>query len=164
MYQRNGNEIRNDRGTLVATITDGGGVVMAPGKKSQEEKVRAFLNQAAEDGLSAALEIAEESGLAPAAPPPEEKEVSDTTVIMGQNGRVYVGAVPIEHVEPPQEQQVPQTDAEWQVGTIPEEELPPFSPQLGTGTPGFQEYITKHNLNNEQVNALIRRICAKKGW
>ena len=162
MYQRNGNEIRNDKGTLVATIVDGGGIVMAPGKKSQENKVRAFLNEKVEDGLNAALEIAEESGLAPA--PPEEKEVSDTTVIMGQNGRVYVGAVPIEHVEASPAEQVPQTDAEFQVGTIPESELPPFSPQYGTATPGFQEYITKYNLNKEQVAALIKRICAKKGW
>lgn len=164
MYQKSGNEIRNERGTLIATLTGDGGIVMAPGKKSQEEKVRTFLNQAVEDGLSAALEIAKESGLAPSAPSPEEKKVSDTTVIMGQNGRVYVGAVPIEHVDPGAAEAEPQTEAEWQIGTIPDEALPPFDPAFGTATPGFREYVELHKLNTEQVRALIKRICAKKGW
>ena len=155
MYQKNGNEIRNERGTLVATMTDDGGIVMAPGKKSQEEKVRAFLNQAVKEGLDAALEIAEGSGLAP--DPSPEAPAEDRP-------RIYEGESRIEHVEPPPAKEGEQTEAEWQVGTIPEEELPPFRPELGTATPGFQEYVNKYKLNNEQVSALVKRICSKKGW
>lgn len=162
MYQLHGKEIQNERGAVIARLNEDGELRMAAGKKSQEAAVRAFLNEAVEDGLTAALEIAEESCLERVAE--AKKEVSDTSAIMGQNGRVYVGAVPIEHVEPGQAQEAPQTEAEWQVGTIPENKWPPFSPQFGTATPGFREYVEKYNLNQQQVHALIKRICAKKGW
>ena len=164
MYQKNGNEIRNERGTLVATMTDDGGIVMAPGKKSQEEKVRAFLNQAAEEEQRVSpeeigIQSSEEEPEAPEAP-----EAPETPFVPDGGDHVYIGAANIEHVEPPPAKEEPQTEAEWQVGTIPEEELPPFRPELGTATPGFQEYVNQHKLNNEQVSALVKRICAKKGW
>lgn len=160
MYQKNGNEIRSERGVLVATLS-GDKLIMAPGKKSQEEKVRAFLSESVAEGLTFAQEAVAESGLAPSSSP-AETESPDTP---GEfKPRVFVGDVPIEHSEAPKEQEKPQTDAEWQVGTIPEEELPPFDAQLGVNTPGFQAYIEKHNLNVTQTVALIRRICKMKGW
>ena len=162
MYQKNGNEIRSDRGVLVATL-DGDKLIMASGKKSQEEKVRAFMQEnsgadsipEAESGsCNYCTDHADETG--------EETESPETPGEFAP--KVFVGDVPIEHSEPPKQPDKPQTDAEWQVGTIPEEELPPFDPLLGVDTPGFQTYIEKHNLNVEQTAALIRRICKLKGW
>lgn len=154
MYQKIGNEIRSARGVLIATLNDGV-LTMAPGKKSQETKVREFLAIDPETAPASTIEetvsVAEE---APAdVPPPFE--------IGGQ--KIFVGDVPIAHVETRTEEK-PQTSEEWQVSTIPESELPPFDAQLGVNTPGFGEFVSKHKLNKEQVGALIKRICRMKGW
>ena len=160
MYQKNGNEIRSDRGVLVATL-DGDKLIMAPGKKSQEEKVRAFLSESVAEGLTFAQEAVAESGLAPSSSPAE----TESPETPGEfKPKVFVGDVPIEHSEAPTQPEKPQTKEEWQVGTIPEDELPPFDPMLGVDTPGFQAYIEKYNLNETQKAALIRRICKMKGW
>lgn len=154
MYQKIGNEIRSARGILIATL-NGGVLTMAPGKKSQETKVREYL--ASDPEIAPASTIEETVSLQeiePAhVPPPIE--------IGGQ--KVFVGDVPIEHVETWAEEK-PQTSEEWQVSTIPESELPPFDAQLGINTPGFGEFVSKHKLNKEQVGALIKRICRMKGW
>ena len=156
MYQQIGNEIRSEKGVLVATV-NGDTLTMAPGKKSQEAKVRAFLAE----GASTLTD--EAPGSAPAQP---EDGNDAPTLREGteQGARVYIGNVPIEHVPAAQQQDEPQTDAEWQVGTIPENELPPFDPQLGINTPGFGDYVNKHKLTKEQTAALIKRICRVKGW
>ena len=160
MYQKIGNEIRSARGILIATL-NGGVLTMAPGKKSQEAKVRAFLSESAADGLTSALEMVAESGLAPSSP--EETESAPEITGPETEPKVFVGDVPIEHVETRAEEK-PQTSEEWQVSTIPESELPPFDAQLGVNTPGFGEFVSKHKLNKEQVGALIKRICRMKGW
>ena len=164
MYQKNGNEIRSDRGVLVATL-DGDKLIMASGKKSQEEKVRAFLSESASPGSVPAPDVPMQDAPMQDAPMQESPEETESPETPGEFApHVFVGDVPIEHSEPPKQPDKPQTDAEWQVGTIPEEELPPFDPLLGVDTPGFQTYIEKHNLNVEQTAALIRRICKLKGW
>jgi hypothetical protein len=127
--------------------------------------VRAFLNESAADGLTTAEEMLEEVGLASV--PASESDIEESVLpdaIIPSEPRVFVGDVRIDHVESAPTSFVPQTEAEWQIGTIPDDELPPFSPQFGTATPGFSEYVNKYNLNQEQVQALIKRICAKKGW
>ena len=161
MYQKNGNEIRSERGVLVATL-NGDTLVMAPGKKSQETKVRAYLNELVEEGLTAALEVAEESGLCNHRTDHEDAEEAETP---GEfKAKVFVGDIPIEHVNAAKQQDAPQTEAEWLVDSIPEEELPPYSAQMGVNTPGFGDYIKKHKLNKEQTEALIKRIRRMKGW
>lgn len=159
MYHRDGNEIRNERGTLIATIAGGGGLLMAPGKRSQEEKVRAFLQDDGNQDIQTQSAPSHADDAPDRAPEPELR-VED---FIGRS-RTYEGEVTLEHVEPLPEAEQPQTDAEWQVGTIPDAALPPFDPIFGTATPGFMEFVTQHNLNQEQKAALIRRICAKKGW
>jgi hypothetical protein len=154
MYQKIGNEIRSARGILIATL-NGGVLTMAPGKKSQEAKVREYLANDPETASASTIEetvsVAEE---APVDVPPAFE-------IGGQ--KVFVGDVPIEHVETRAEEK-PQTSAEWQASTIPENMLPPFDAQFGVNTPGFGEFVSKHKLNKEQVGALIKRICRMKGW
>lgn len=50
------------------------------------------------------------------------------------------------------------TFEEWSVDTIAEEDLPPFSKELGINTPGFAEYIKQHNFNEPQTEALVKRL------
>ena len=171
MYQKNGNEIVNERGAVIARLDVDGTLRMAAGKKSQEAKVREFLNEAEENGMKVAEEIVKESCLERSAaakePSWDDVEAEARTLGCGSvlpKGKTYEGEVVLEHVEPGSMEEKPQTEAEWQIGTIPDDELPPFSAEHGTSTPGFREYVEKHNLNNEQVRALIKRICAKKGW
>lgn len=160
MYRKNGNLIRSERGVLIATLNDGV-LTMAPGKKSQEAKVRAFLAESAAEGLTSTLEMAAESGLAPSSQDEAERipEISGPET----EPKVFVGDVPIAHVETRAEEK-PQTSAEWMASTIPESDLPPFDAQLGVNTPGFGEFVSKYKLNKEQVGALIKRICRMKGW
>ena len=162
MYQKIGNEIRSERGVLVATLS-GDRLIMAPGKKSQEEKVRAFLQEnSGDDSITEAESGSCNNCTDHADETAEETESPDTPGAF--QAKVFVGDVPIEHVEAEKQQDKPQTEAEWQVGTIPDEELPPFTPEMGVNTPGFGDYIKKHNLNKEQTAALIKRICRTKGW
>jgi len=157
MYQKNGNEIRSERGVLVATL-NGDTLVMAPGKKSQETKVRAFLQ---ENGGADSIPV-EESGSCNNSTDHADAEEAETP---GEfKAKVFVGDIPIEHVNAAKQQDAPQTEAEWLVDSIPEEELPPYSAQMGVNTPGFGDYIKKHKLNKEQTEALIKRIRRMKGW
>ena len=159
MYQKNGNEIRSERGVLVATL-NGDTLVMAQGKKSQEAKVRAFLQ---ENGGAENIPEAESGSCNNCTD--HADDAGEETENPGEfKARVFVGDIPIEHVNTGKQPEQPQTEAEWQVGTIPEDELPPFSAQMGVNTPGFGDYIKKHKLNKEQVDALIKRICHMKGW
>ena len=154
MYQQIGNEIRSEKGVLVATV-NGDTLTMAPGTKSQEAKVRAFLAEGASGSCNNCTDHTEQDE-------PESAPADADT--QEQSPKVYIGNVPIEHVPAAQQQDEPQTDAEWQVATIPENELPPFDPQLGINTPGFGDYVNKHKLTKEQTAALIKRICRVKGW
>lgn len=170
MYQKIGNEIRSARGVLIATLT-GDVLVMAPGKKSQETKVREFLQenigtdsiQEAESGsCNQCTDHADEEDNQKE-PSWDDVEAEAQTLFNAQGAKIFVGDVPIEHVETRKEAEV-QTSAEWQASTIPENMLPPFDAQLGINTPGFGEFVSKHQLNKEQVDALIKRICRMKGW
>lgn len=171
MYQKIGNEIRSARGVLIATLNNGV-LMMAPGKKSQEAKVRAFLQE--NGGTDSSIPEAESGSCNQCTdhadeednqkePSWEDVEAEAQTLFNAQGAKVFVGDVPIEHVETRAEEK-PQTSEEWQVSTIPESELPPFDAQLGVNTPGFGEFVSKHKLNKEQVGALIKRICRMKGW
>lgn len=152
-YHIEGNLVLNQKGVTVATLNENGGITMSPGKRSQEDKVRAFL--------------AENTGVRVEVPPTQnnnpswddvEAEARTLFDQQAQGAKVFVGDVPIEHVEPVEQQNVAETDAEWYVRSIPEDRLPPFSPMYGVNTPGFRAFIEENKLTKEQTAALVRRL------
>jgi hypothetical protein len=158
MYRLDGNQVLNAKGVLIATL-NGSELVMAPGKKSQEAKVRAYFAQTTSDD-DGTFEAKQEpaSSYEPKQEPAssyEPKHEPAEPEIGG--GKVFVGDVPIQHVEPVSEPHS-ETDAEWYVSQIPADRLPPFSPQFGIETPGFREFVNTNQLNKEQTVALVRRL------
>ena len=47
---------------------------------------------------------------------------------------------------------------EYSISTIPVDELPEFSREYGVNTPGFGEFVKRHNLTSLQVAALVKRL------
>ena len=157
MYHLDGNQVLSARGVLIATLTSSGEPVMAPGKKSQEAKVRAFLAQTTPDGSGlTGIESVPETVNEPV-DAPEPAEAVEPEI---GGGKVFVGDVPIQHVEPVMEQHN-ETNAEWYVSQIPDDRLPPFSLQFGVETPGFREFIEENKFTKEQTVALVRRLERK---
>ena len=152
MYHLDGNQVLSAKGVLIATLTSSGELFMAPGKKSQEAKVRAFLAQTTSDD-DGTFEAKQEPASAY-----EPKHEPAEPEIGGVN--VFVGEVPIQHTEPLPEKH-DETDAEWYVSQIPADRLPPFSLQFGVETPGFREFIEENQLTKEQTVALVRRLERK---
>lgn len=54
--------------------------------------------------------------------------------------------------------EVEESKESWEISTIPEDLLPPFSKQFGVNTPGFSEFVTKHQLSETQIELLIKRL------
>ena len=159
-YELRGREIFSEKGKLVATLDDDGNPVMAPGMAGPHTKgVQEFLNR--EKTIS-------DSGI-PESPAPiheEEKEVltedrPPSALPEEGDGKttLYVGSIPAEHTEEKERMSGAETREEWEISTIPEEQLPAFSKELGVNTPGFQEYALKHKLTGAQKAALVRRLA-----
>ena len=66
--------------------------------------------------------------------------------------------VPEEQLEAIQEEQTEPVNAALMIADIPESLLPPFDKMLGTLTPGFAEFVEKHDLTAEQEKALVLRL------
>ncbi len=58
--------------------------------------------------------------------------------------------------------QPPPPDTSLSGSDIPETALPEFDRRLGVETPGFREWCQQHQLNEEQIAAVIRRLERKK--
>ena len=150
-YEQRGREIFSEKGKLVATIDDDGNPVMAPGMAGPHTKgVQEFLNRE---------KTTEDSGI-PESPAPVHEEEKEVLPEEGDGKTtLYVGSIPAEHTEEKERTSGAETREEWEICTIPEEQLPAFSKELGVNTPGFQEYALKHKLTGAQKAALVRRLA-----
>lgn len=161
-YELKGREIYSEKGRLVATLDDDGNPVMAPGMAGPHTKgVREFLavgncNSPQEPEPPHEPEQTHE----PASPqeteplhepePPQEPEPPMSTV--------FVGSIAAKPSGVPEKVPAVLTRAEWEISTIPAEQLPPFDPALGVCTPGFIDYVKRFNLNAQQIAALVKRL------
>lgn len=161
-YELRGREIYSEKGRLVATLDDDGNPVMAPGMAGPHTKgVREFLavgncNSPQEPEPPREPEQTHE----PASPqeteplhepePPQEPEPPMSTV--------FVGSIAAKPSGVPEKVPAVLSRAEWEISTIPAEQLPPFDPALGVCTPGFIDYVKRFNLNAQQIAALVKRL------
>ncbi len=161
-YELRGREIYSEKGRLVATLDDDGNPVMAPGMAGPHTKgVREFLavgncNSPQEPEPPHEPEQTHE----PASPqeteplhepePPQEPEPPMSTV--------FVGSIAAKPSGVPEKVPAVLSRAEWEISTIPAEQLPPFDPALGVCTPGFIDYVKRFNLNAQQIAALVKRL------
>lgn len=131
------NLIYSAKGRLVASIEPDGSPVMAPGMAGPHSRaVLDFLNSISQNKREKSLPQENRSSRKNSdIPYPEMKEKLPAP-----------SAVSAPSVE------------EWEIETIPEELLPPFSKALGVNTPGFASFIGKYRLSPAQVGALIRRL------
>jgi hypothetical protein len=130
-YNLQGSEIFSDKGRLVATLDSNGNIVMAPGMAGPHSHgVREFV-----ENLRSAVGHIEQA--------------ENSVVKENLTTETPVGTLPGMNE---------QTFEEWSVDTIAEEDLPPFSKELGINTPGFAEYIKQHNFNEPQTEALVKRL------
>ena len=154
-YTLRGREIFSARGKLVATLDDDGNPVMAPGMAGPHSRgVREFL--ARENDTAKPPEAPEaETPAAPEIETPEAEE-GGTTVYVGR-----IPAAPASGGAPAAPRTTTGTVEEYSIATIPDDELPPFSKEYGSDTPGFREFCDKHKLTPPQVAALVRRLERK---
>ena len=161
-YELRGREIYSEKGRLVATLDGDGNPVMAPGMAGPHTKgVREFLavgncNSPQEPEPPHEPEQTHE----PASPqeteplhepePPQEPEPPMSTV--------FVGSIAAKPSGVPEKVPAVLSRAEWEISTIPAEQLPPFDPALGVCTPGFIDYVKRFNLNAQQIAALVKRL------
>lgn len=186
-YSINGREVYSSKGRLVATLDADGSPVMAPGMAGPHTKgVLEFLglvpanpeepDVTVPDAVvreTSATETAENppqtaslpvDGENPAADGqddlPQDSESSSADALEGKGkSTVYVGSIPASKPEgEPETVSKQETVEEWEISTIPEDLLPPFSKEYGTNTPGFREYVNKHKLTVPQVSALVKRL------
>ena len=165
-YRINGREIHSDKGKLVATLDDDGNLIFAPGMAGAHSRaVNAFLANRVSDALDFAEDMAGSltGGAEPKMPeyePPVVKENLTTESAADGKVNVFVGEVPRKPSPPaPEAAPAEQPGAdEWFISTIPDDQLPPFSPEFGVETPGFPEFVKKHKLTTPQVAALIKRL------
>lgn len=139
-YIIRGREIYSAKGKCVATLDDNGNPVMAPGMAGAHSRgVQEFL-----EILAGGNGTSEES--------PE--------VAQGEDPATPDGSAVASPVSAGVSATRPESDfsAEWEISTIPEDRLPPFSKALGVNTPGFSEYIVRHKLTMPQVAALVKRL------
>ena len=71
---------------------------------------------------------------------------------------VFVGSIAAKPSGVPEKVPAVLSLAEWEISTIPAEQLPPFDPALGVCTPGFIDYVKRFNLNAQQIAALVKRL------
>jgi len=155
-YTINGREIHSDKGRLVATLDDDGNLIFAPGMAGAHSRaVRDFLKSDMSDK-------SDKSDDTPPAMPPFEPPTAENDPAPAAEGttNVFVGEVPRKPSPPaPEAAPAEQPGAdEWFISTIPDDQLPPFSPEFGVETPGFPEFVKKHELTTPQVAALIKRL------
>lgn len=150
-YIIRGREIYSAKGKCVATLDDNGNPVMAPGMAGAHSRgVQEFLEiLAGGNGTSEeSPEVAQ--GEDPAAPDGSLRRPGDYE---GQAAVASPGSAGVSATRPESD-----FSAEWEISTIPEDRLPPFSKALGVNTSGFSEYIVRHKLTMPQVAALIKRL------
>ena len=174
-YSVRGREIYSARGKLVATLDDDGNPVMAPGMAGAHgNSVRKFLELShagtasaagVQDSVSGKKTSTATAGNPPPMPPfPDDRENVTTgdqnAPPDGEKVTMYVGGnTPAVKPEGrPEAVTGKETLEEWEISTIPEDRLPPFSREFGTNTPGFAEYASKHKLTVPQVAALVKRL------
>ena len=134
-YTMEGRQIFSVKGKLVATLNDDGVPVMAPGMAGPHSAgVKKFL----EGKINSALDFIEDpaevvkDNLTTENPAPEQMELKSD--------------------------EVEESKEAWEISTIPEELLPPFSKQFGVNTPGFMDYVKQHKLSEAQIAALVKRL------
>ena len=133
-YVLEGRQIFSGKGKLVATLNDDGVPVMAPGMAGPHSAgVRAFLEVLAEHEEIARAQKASAENFA------EVVKEKLTTEDPAQERKDY-------------------SKESWEISTIPEDLLPPFSKQFGVNTPGFMDYVKQHKLSEAQVAALVKRL------
>lgn len=155
-------------GDLVATI-DNGIVRMQQGKNAMTPRVKAFYERlpktspAPEDGAAAPEMTAHSSTDAVADEDDTEEanthKLADNTLPAGD---VYFGGAPAPTgTSAPAPETAPEKTSDpkiLSVWDIPENELPEFSPALGTATPDFKSFVKKHHLNKAQAAELVKRL------
>lgn len=134
-YTMEGRQIFSVKGKLVATLNDDGVPVMAPGMAGPHSAgVKKFL----EEKVKSALDFIEDpaavvkDNLITENPAPKQKELKSD--------------------------EVEESKESWEISTIPEDLLPPFSKQFGVNTPGFMDYVKQHKLSEAQIAALVKRL------
>lgn len=170
-YIIRGREIYSAKGKCVATLDDNGNPVMAPGMAGAHSRgVQEFLILTTKDtkgtkDFSPAPQGTQEDGMEDPASSRDYAGASTEDFSAPQGTQeekvtMYTGGnIPAAKPEGTQET-VPgkETVEEWEISTIPEDRLPPFSRSLGVNTPGFSEYIVRHKLTMPQVAALVKRL------
>ena len=162
-YTISGREIRSAKGKLVATLDDDGNPVMAPGMAGPHSaKVRAFLGRTTLDNTAEIPAAPEETPVVKENLTTDDPDVPEVEAPEAE-GRtnVFVGQIPARRAEggvPEETPRQPETLEEYSISTIPDDELPPFSKEYGTNTPGFEDFVKLHNLTGPQVAALVRRL------
>lgn len=171
-YTISGREVYSAKGKLVATLDDDGNPVMVPGMAGPHRRnVEAFL--AAQEEPPRITEPpqsytskgrrgdeAEEPPKMPEYEPPVTEENPAPAPEGGTN--VYVGQIPARRAEggaPEETPRPPETLEEYSISTIPDDELPPFSKELGVNTPGFEGFVKLHKLTAPQIAALVKRLA-----
>ena len=151
-YIRKGNDIFSARGRRVATLDHDGNPVMAPGMAGAHSRgVREFL------ALPAVPPDVPANPAPPPPPPPGGPGMADPPG--SDQVTAYVGPVPsVRPAGRPEPLPRPETVEEWEISTIPADQLPPFSPARGVNTPGFSDYVARHKLTALQRAALVRRL------
>lgn len=134
-YVLEGRQIFSGKGKLVATLNDDGVPVMAPGMAGPHSTgVKKFL----ERKVNSALDF-----------------IEDPAAVVKQN-------LTTENPAPEQmalkSDEVEESKEAWEISTIPEDLLPPFSKQFGVNTPGFTDYVKQHKLSEAQIAALVKRL------
>ena len=186
-YIIRGREIYSAKGKCVATLDDNGNPVMAPGMAGAHSRgVQEFLILTTKDTIlrrpggamedregtkdfSPAPQGTQEDGMedppspgglwraSPATPDGASSVVPFGTMEDKMEDKQAAVASPVSAGVSATR---PESDfsAEWEISTIPEDRLPPFSKALGVNTPGFPEYIARHKLTMPQVAALVKRL------
>ena len=157
-YTIRGREIFSPKGKLVATLDDDGNPVMAPGMAGPHSRgVREFLADV--EGRRSKVEggDGENAGVrGPSQGAERGADAADRESDGSDKSDGARGAEGADTGEPKPGNRKPET-REATVEDIPEDRLPPFSPEFGTATPGFAEFVARHKLTPEQIGALVKR-------
>ena len=182
-YTIRGRDIFSARGKLVATLDDDGNPVMAPGMAGPHTRgVREFLADAGNGdagngdassrntrGTRGTREGAADEGFRREAEGAEAGDAGSEDA--GSRGtRLRLKATPWQargtrntrngaaDEDFRREAEGGATLEEYSISTIPVDELPEFSREYGVNTPGFGEFVKRHNLTSLQVAALVKRL------
>lgn len=153
-YTISGRQIFSNKGKLVATLDENNNPIMCLGMAGAHTRgVQEFLSN---NSLKLECEAPPEEFIEEVEflEPVDEKEVADSEFYT-----LYVGIPPLN--SPVAEKNYferEKTLEEWEIDTIPAEQLPVFNKEYGINTPGFLEWVKKHNLSNKQITALVKRL------